>query len=80
MPRVAKAAFWLVVGGLTSPRAYRARLTACNRCPIYDRSNRRCADTVGLGRGCGCFMPVKALGRGAKCWLGDVGAGSEWDK
>lgn len=79
-PRVASAAFWLVAEGLVSPRNYRARLTACNRCPIYDKASRRCADTVGLGQGCGCYMPVKALGRGARCWMESATGRSEWDK
>src|ERR1043166_7551532 len=48
-------------------RRWRARLRVCRRCPIYDRSLRRCRPYTGADVGCGCYVPFLAL-FSAHCW------------
>jgi|SRR5690625_1782583 len=61
--------FRLVGSGRVSRVEWRRRMRACSVCPVYDRRLRRCRPEVGSSLGCGCWMPGKALYRGAGCWL-----------
>lgn len=45
---------------------YLHRLSVCERCPIFDRTLKRCRSKD--GRGCGCYVPFKALAP-VDCWL-----------
>lgn len=56
-------------GGLTDRTTWRNRMRACHGCIVYDRARHSCRDTMGLGTGCGCWMPLKAMFRGPQCWV-----------
>lgn len=73
------SAWKAVSGGLTTREIWRMRMRDCPKCPVYDRSRHACRDNLGMGTGCGCWMPLKAMFRGPQCWAkrvnpaGDVG-------
>lgn len=43
------------------------RLRACQGCPVYDKSLKRCRPFTGAPWGCGCYVPYIALGD-KPCW------------
>lgn len=52
----ARVLFWPV----TKARWFR-RLRRCYRCPIFDRTMKRCRPYTGSDLGCGCYMPFAAM-------------------
>jgi hypothetical protein len=40
-------------------RLARERYRTCWKCPVFDRSLRRCRPYSGAPQGCGCWMPLK---------------------
>ena len=61
----------LGVGGVDKT-AWRQRIRACRRCPVYDRNRKTCRPYPGARIGCGCFMPLKALVRQNACWIRQI--------
>lgn len=47
-------------------KTYHARLLQCRHCPIYNKSRKSCRNG---NKGCGCYLPYKALSPKATCWL-----------
>lgn len=62
-----KAAWQTINSRGVGRSAWRARLRACYRCPVYDPKVRTCRK---YDLGCGCYMPMKARLRDAECWTG----------
>ena len=50
----------LRLGGVPRSR-WRYRLRTCWRCPIYDRSMKRCRPQTAHPLGCGCYTPFLSL-------------------
>ncbi len=66
--------------GTVSRREYRRRLRACRRCVLWDATLRRCRPLSGSPLGCGCYMPLKAAAKKARCWLKQAGVNElGWD-
>ena len=66
-------AAWLVLKhGFKFRKRWRTRVRICQKCPIYDRSLRRCRPYTGSELGCGCWVPLIALFED-RCWGGEVG-------
>lgn len=71
-----KKTWWdLFVAGLrvatlhpVKSKEFKRRIRICERCPIYDRSMRRCRPYTGSPDGCGCYVPFKALDD-RPCWI-----------
>lgn len=55
-------------------RNYRQRLLICSHCPIFDRALKRCRNGE---RGCGCYIPFKALAP-VNGWLREQGEEGCW--
>lgn len=53
---------------------YFQRLLTCHRCPVFDRKLKRCRNGE---RGCGCYMPFKALAP-VSGWLRETGQKGCW--
>lgn len=48
-------------------QAMACRIRTCHRCPLYDRSLRRCRPYSGSPLGCGCYVPFLAA-TAEHCW------------
>lgn len=57
--------------GRASKSLWRGRMRDCARCPVYDRSQRKCRPYAASPLGCGCYMPFKLMSRSATCWAQD---------
>lgn len=81
-----KTAFWRFWGAFrhiirfrrSGAAQARARLRACEICPIYDKRWEACGNGVkklknGEFVGCLCHMPTKARIPTATCWIRDYG-------
>src|SRR6266542_287667 len=55
-----------LVSGRLQGQRFRRRVRICAKCPIYDRTMRRCR-VPGTDYGCGCYAPYLAQGKGP-CW------------
>ena len=62
-----KAAWQTISSRGVGRSAWRARLRACHRCPVYNHKARTCRK---YDLGCGCYMPLKARLKDAECWTG----------
>jgi hypothetical protein len=53
----------LLAGIFSSPStlSWFAKMRKCYRCPVFDRTMKRCRPWTGSPVGCGCYMPFKAL-------------------
>lgn len=56
---------------------WRARIRACNHCPIYDKTHRICRPFPESPLGCGCWMPAKHLVKAGSCWVRQAIPGTE---
>ena len=50
-----------------SQEMWRARMTICYRCPIFDKARKTCRPFEKSDMGCGCYAPYKALVKD-HCW------------
>lgn len=53
-------------------KVWSRRMRKCYRCPVFDRSLRRCRPYTGSPLGCGCWMPLAAIFK-THGWLTDSG-------
>lgn len=53
---------------------YLERLTVCSRCDVYNHAMKSCRKGE---RGCGCYVPYKALAR-VQCWKEEQNANTGW--
>lgn len=74
------AGYALVLPFRVNRREWRRRLRVCRKCPVYDRSLRRCRPYTGSPLGCGCSVWLLGMVK-KRCW-GDVhlpGEGIGWN-
>ncbi len=46
---------------------WRRKMRICRGCPVYDRTMKRCRPFTGSDYGCGCYVPLLAMGA-KECW------------
>lgn len=67
----------MAIRALISPipkHVYLQRLTICEHCLIFNHATKACRNGE---RGCGCYVPYKALAR-VQCWLQEQNAAEGW--
>lgn len=79
--------FILPVRRRVAPEVARARMLACESCPLFEPTLRTCGDGVSVAEyrderlgpvGCQCWLPLKTILPDAECWLVDIGRPSRW--
>lgn len=70
MTRMAIRAFFSPI----SHKSYLRRLLICKRCPIFNPILKNCRKG---DKGCGCYVPFKALAR-VDCWAREQDGKSGW--
>lgn len=58
------------------------RMDSCERCFIYNHTRKTCGyvETQSALLGCGCFMPLKARAKAARCWFWERTGDRGWPK
>lgn len=54
----------MIKGALTrklDSRSWRRRQAACYRCPVFDKTLKRCRPYTGANIGCGCYTPYRLM-------------------
>ena len=70
MIKVATGAILGLNGGAVDKSEWTRRMRCCGKCPIYNKSNRRCRPFKESVLGCGCYMPYAAILK-EQCWADD---------
>lgn len=70
MIKVAIGAILGLSGGAVDKSEWTRRMRCCGKCPIYNKSNRRCRPFKESVLGCGCYMPYAAILK-EQCWADD---------
>lgn len=70
---------WAALAVHVAPHEWRRRIRVCRKCPIYDRSIKRCRPSNDSDLGCGCYVPFMAAHK-KTCWADDNTESHGWSR
>jgi hypothetical protein len=70
---------WAALTVQVAPHEWRRRIRVCRKCPIYDRSIKRCRPSNDSDLGCGCYVPFMAAHK-KTCWADDNTESHGWSR